>query len=226
MVQNLSADRKYRKWFVELKDKIRTTQIKAAVAVNSELLNLYWGLGKEIYEKQRMANWGDTLIDQLAKDLSAAFPGVKGFSRRNLFYIRKWYIFYTNIGIVPQVVALIGETPQADCLDRISQLVKQIPWGHNREIIMKCPNIESALFYVRETIQNNWSRAVLLNQIESRLFERQGKSIQNFQSALPGPQADLGSEYQIMNSIPENLKGNLPSIEEFEEELREPDVVG
>jgi predicted nuclease of restriction endonuclease-like (RecB) superfamily len=194
MVQNLSVDRQYKKWFVELKDKIRATQIKAALAVNRELLSLYWALGKEIYEKQQNANWGDTLIEQLAKDLSAAFPGVKGFSTRNLFYIRKWYIFYTNIEIVPQVVAVIGEASQSDCLEKISQLVKQIPWGHNREIIMKCPDTEPALFYVRETIQNNWSRAVLLNQIESRLFERQGKSIQNFQSALPAPQADLAKE--------------------------------
>lgn len=194
MVHDLSIDRQYKKWIIGLKDKIRTTQIKAAMTVNSELLGLYWELGKAICEKQQEANWGDFFIDQMAKDLSGAFPGVKGFSRRNLFYIRKWYIFYKDVELVPQVVALIGEDPQADILQKIPQLVKKIPWGHNREIIMKCPKVETALFYVQKTIQNNWSRAMLLNQIESRLFERQGRAIQNFKAALPDPQADLARE--------------------------------
>lgn len=194
MVHNLSIDRQYKKWIIELKGKIRTKQIKAAMTVNSELLDLYWELGKAICEKQQEANWGDSLIEQMAKDLLAAFPGMKGFSRRNLFYIRKWYISYSEIEIVPQVVALIGANPQADTFRKISQLVKQIPWGHNREIIMKCSNVETALFYVQQTIQNNWSRAMLLAQIESKLFERQGRAIQNFKSALPVPQADLARE--------------------------------
>jgi predicted nuclease of restriction endonuclease-like (RecB) superfamily len=102
--------------------------------------------------------------------------------------------FYTEFEIVPQVVALIGNAPEIESVERVSQLVRQIPWGHNREIIMKCPTMESALFYVQKTIQNNWSRSILLTQIESKLFERQGKAIQNFQSALPAPQADLARE--------------------------------
>jgi predicted nuclease of restriction endonuclease-like (RecB) superfamily len=151
-------------------------------------------LGKAICEKQKESNWGDSLIEQVAKDLSAAFPGMKGFSRRNLFYIRKWYVFYMERGIVQQVVALIGDGPKNDIFQKISQLVKQIPWGHNMAIIVKCSNVETALFYVRQTIQNNWSRAMLLAQIESRLFERQGRAIQNFQLVLPIPQADLARE--------------------------------
>ena len=106
MEQNLSSDGQYKNWLIELKRKIRATQIKAALAVNGELLSLYWELGKEICEKQRKASWGDIIIDQLSKDLSSAFPGVKGFSRRNLFYIRKWYIFYCDFEKVQQVVAL------------------------------------------------------------------------------------------------------------------------
>ena len=194
MAHHLSVDKEYKKWIVELKDKIRTTQIKAAIAVNRELLNLYWELGREICEKEQKANWGEGLIDQLAKDLSAAFPGVKGFSRRNLFYIKKWYLFYSDSLIVQQAVALLGKTFETEESEKISQLVRQIPWGHNIEIIMKCPNMESALFYVRETIKNNWSRAILVLQIESKLYERQGKAIQNFQLALPVPQADLARE--------------------------------
>jgi predicted nuclease of restriction endonuclease-like (RecB) superfamily len=187
MVHNLSIDRQYKKWIIELKDKIRTTQIKAAMAVNRGLLSLYWELGKEICEKQEKANWGEGLIDQLAKDLSAAFPGVKGFSRANLFFIWKWYRFYRN------PVQPVQNT-ETEGLEFVSQVVRQIPWGHNREIIMKCSNVESALFYVRETIKNNWSRTMLVLQIESKLYERQGKAIQNFQTVLPTPQADLARE--------------------------------
>jgi predicted nuclease of restriction endonuclease-like (RecB) superfamily len=194
MTQNLSVDKQYKKWIVDLKDKIRTTQIKAAMTVNRELLTLYWELGREICEKQEKANWGEGLIDQVANDLSAAFPGVKGFSTRNLLYITKWYRFYFDFEIAPQVVAKIGEANQKEEVIIVSQVVTQIPWGHNREIISKCSDVSEALFYVRETIKNNWSRAVLVAQIESKLYERQGKAIQNFQLAMPGPQADLARE--------------------------------
>ena len=312
MAQNLSVDKQYEKWIVELKDKIRTTQIKAAMTVNRELLNLYWELGRDICEKQEKANWGEGLIDQLAKDLSAAFPDIKGFSVRNLFYIRKWYLFYRGLEIVPQVVAELGKAPQTQGVVIVQQVVAVIPWGHNLHIITKCSDVQEALFYVQETIKNNWSRAVLVAQIESKLYERQGKAIQNFQLAMPGPQADLAretlknpynfdflmlgkeagerdledaltahiqkfimelgqgylnvvnaqlkhpqdqpsigillcktpnkimveyaleniasplgvAEYQIMNAIPDNLKGDLPSIEELEQELGESVMIG
>ena len=194
MAQNLSVDKQYEKWIVELKDKIRTTQIKAAMTVNRELLNLYWELGREICEKQEKANWGEGLMDQLAKDLSAAFPDIKGFSVRNLFYIRKWYLFYRGLEIVPQVVAELGKAPQTQGVVIVQQVVAVIPWGHNLHIITKCSDVQEALFYVQETIKNNWSRAVLVAQIESKLYERQGKAIQNFQLAMPGPQAYLARE--------------------------------
>src|SRR6185437_9545433 len=90
----INTDKQYKEWLIEIKRKIQVAQIKAAIRVNHELLNTYWELGKEITIKQQQANWGDALIDQLSKDLAAAFPGVKGFSRANLFFIRKWYLFY------------------------------------------------------------------------------------------------------------------------------------
>jgi predicted nuclease of restriction endonuclease-like (RecB) superfamily len=152
-------------------------QIKAAIKVNYELLNLYWELGKEISEKQKKTNWGESLIDQLSKDLSKAFPGVKGFSRANLFFIRKWFLFYQNA-------------------EKVSQLVRQIPWGHNREIIVKCADIEEAVFYGEGTIQNNWSRAILLMQIGGNLYNRQGKAIHNFQETSPTPQASINPDLE------------------------------
>lgn len=175
MSYRLSADSQYKRWVVELKSKIGAAQIKAAMTVNRQLLELYWQLGRDIYEKQQKANWGDGLIGQLSRDLSAAFPNMKGFSKRNLFFIRQWYLFYRDDEIVKQVVA-------------------QIPWGHNVLIINKIDNIVEALFYIRETIKNNWSRAVLAAQIESKLYQRSGKTINNFDVTLAGPQADLAKE--------------------------------
>lgn len=103
---NLSKDKAYITWLEELKKKIQSSQIKAAIKVNIELLNLYWQLGEEITLKQQKSNWGDAIIDQLSKDLTTAFPGMKGFSKRNLFYIRQWYLFYTQGQTkVPQLVA-------------------------------------------------------------------------------------------------------------------------
>jgi predicted nuclease of restriction endonuclease-like (RecB) superfamily len=175
MGQAFSTDGEYKKWVVELKGRIQAAQIKAAVAVNRQLLEFYWELGKEICEKQEKAKWGDGLIDQLAKDLTAEFPGMKGFSRANLFFIKKWYLFFESGGIVSQVVRLI-------------------PWGHNREIIMKCSGLSEALFYAQKAMENNWSRAVLVLQMESKLYERSGKIINNFDKVLPAPQADLARE--------------------------------
>jgi predicted nuclease of restriction endonuclease-like (RecB) superfamily len=148
------------------------------------------GFGKRDLWKQEKANWGEGLVDQLAKDLSVAFPGIKGFSRANLFFIKKWYLFYQP----SQIVVQYENTVENYDFEKVSQLVRQIPWGHNREIIMKCANIEMALFYIQGIIQNNWSRAILLAQIESKLYERQGKAIQNFKLALPALQADLARE--------------------------------
>ncbi len=111
MAHRLSADSQYKKWVVELKSKIGAAQIKAAMTVNRQLLELYWQLGKDIYEKQQKANWGEGLIEQLSKDLMAAFPDMKGFSRTNLFFIRKWYLFYKDVEKVQQVVGLfVGES--------------------------------------------------------------------------------------------------------------------
>ena len=237
MERKLAVDRQYKKWVVELKTRIQSAQVKAAIAVNRELLELYWELGREICEKQKVANWGDGLIVQLAKDLSAAFPGVKGFSRANLFYMRKWFMFYDR-AIVAQVVRQLGNVPQVggeiekvqqavgllgksekvqqvvaelggdrvegrivpqlvgqlEKNEKVSQIVRQIPWGHNVLIINKCESVSEALFYVRETIRNSWSRATLTAQMESKLYRRQGKAIDNFSLTLPDEQSELAKE--------------------------------
>ncbi len=164
-------------------------QIKAAVKVNSELLQFYWELGQDIVDKQRNAKWGDGFLKQLSIDLSSEFPDMKGFSLSNLKYIKQWYLFYSQeIGKSQQAV---GQKPIAK--QAVSQLV-QIPWGHNIAIISKCKNLDEALFYIQKTIQNNWSRSVLTHHIESDLFKREGKAITNFKATLPEPQSDLARE--------------------------------
>lgn len=158
----------------EIKGKIQTAQIKASIKVNEELLRLYWELAVMIVAKQKESSWGDNLVEQVSSDLKAEFPNMKGFSVTNIKYMRNWYLFW-NSENRPQVV------------DEIFQ----IPWGHNREIISKIKHPEEALFYVQKTVENSWSRAVLVHQLESDLYHREGRAISNFEKKLPTAHSDL-----------------------------------
>ena len=169
----------YINWVNELKTLIQRTQIKASISVNRELMSLYWTIGKSISEKVNTANWGSSVVEELSKDLKEEFPNQKGFSRSNLFSMKKWFEFYSQSDIDTE---------------KIQQLVGQIPWGHNVVIISKSKNIEEAIFYSNKTIENNWSRSVLLHQIELNLYERHGKAITNFTETLPTPHSELATE--------------------------------
>ncbi|HED36748.1 MAG TPA: DUF1016 domain-containing protein [Ignavibacteria bacterium] len=166
----------YLEWLNKLKSRIRRTQIKAALSVNSELIQLYWDIGKDLFEKQENKGWGNSVVENLSKDLKKEFPHMKGFSRRNLFYMKSFYSFYKSDFV------------------KVQQLVAQIPWGHNIKIISKSKNIEEAIFYLNETFENGWSRDILDIQIDSGLFERQGKAITNFSKSLPKPNSDLANQ--------------------------------
>ncbi len=189
MKQIIVKDEGYSNWLKELKQKVRFVQVKAAVKVNSELLLFYWELGRDIVDKQKNTKWGDGFLRQLSIDLSSEFPDMKGFSLRNLKYIKQWFLFYSQeIGKSQQAVdhKLIGQ-------QLVAQLT-QVPWGHNIAIVSKCKNLNEALFYIQQTIQNNWSRSVLTHHVESDLFKRDGKAVTNFKAALPEPQSDLARE--------------------------------
>ncbi len=183
---NLMGDEGYVAFIRDVKQRILSSQIKAAVRVNQELLLLYWDLGEQIVAKQAEANWGDGFLGQLSNDLRKEFPGMKGFSRRNLYDMRRWILFWTPIW--RQVVA------KPEPSEFVRQLVAQIPWGHNLLIINKIKDGDEALFYARKTLENNWSRAVLTHQIESGLYQRDGKAITNFEQTLPAPQSDLAGQ--------------------------------
>ncbi len=159
----------------DLKIRIEQAQVRAAVAVNSELVSLYWNIGRDILTRQQQQGWGAKVIDRLAADLRRAFPEMKGFSPRNLKYMRAFAESYPNEQFVQQAVA-------------------QIPWGHNVRILDQVRDPQEREFYIRQTIQHGWSRAVLELQIESNLYRRQGKATTNFERALPAPQSDLARQ--------------------------------
>ncbi len=216
MNSDLIADKEYKAWLADIKLKVRNVQIKAALKVQTELLNFYWELGADIVAKQAHTKWGDGLIEQLSRDLMAEFPQIKGFSRSNIKYIKKWYLFYSSTTlsnqIVQQAVSQLpaeqkGQQPvgQIQGAEKSQQVVGQIgqpvfppiiqiPWGHNIAIITKCKNIDEAFYYVQCTLAHNWSRSVLVHQIESGLYKREGKAVNNFALTLPKPQSDLATQ--------------------------------
>ncbi|MBI4970841.1 MAG: DUF1016 domain-containing protein [Candidatus Omnitrophica bacterium] len=161
----------------ELKERIRSAQIKASVSVNRELILLYWDIGREILHRQKREGWGTRVINRIAIDLNREFPQMKGFSLRNLKYMRTFAEVYPDKPIVQQAVA-------------------QLPWGQNLLLIEKVKDPAVRFWYAHKAVENGWSRAVLWHQIDTKLYERQGtnKKLANFQSALPAPQSDLAHE--------------------------------
>ena len=178
----------YRSFVEELKNKIQKSQIKAALSVNQELIELYWDIGKSIVKKQDLEGWGENVIERIGEDLQKEFPAVKGFSSRNIWRMRSFYIAYTE-GFKES--GLKEEEKQ-----KLPQLVAEIPWGHNSLIIQKIKEPNARLWYLQKTIQHGWSRAVLDHQIDSKLYERQGISEKstNFEITLPKSDSDLATQ--------------------------------
>ena len=182
--ENKIITTEYKHWLNELKHNFQKSQIKASIAVNSVLLEFYWELGEDIVQKQKEYSWGSGFLGQLSSDLCREFPDVKGFSLTNLKLIRKWFLFWQQV--VDQMKSLKGQQV-------VAQLI-QVPWGHNIAIVQKCKNSDEALYYVNNTIKNGISRSVLIHQIESNLYGRDGKTITNFKTTLPPLQSDLAKE--------------------------------
>ena len=229
-------DQDYTKWIAELSSRYRRSQIKAAVKVNSEMLQYYWELGRDIVEKKAESKWGSGFMKKLSRDLRELNPDATCFSETNIMYMKKFYLLYQSYVIIsPQVVGDL-EKIQTNCpnnvllgkninnqqlvgnLDSIQivdseklllrnninnqQLVEKIkrdlfalPWGHHIRLIDKFFNApDKALFFVHQTVQNGWSRNVLLNFIDTDLYERQGKALTNFKNTLPDETSDLAQE--------------------------------
>lgn len=165
----------YGDWLADLKARIHSAQQRAARAVNLELVLLYWQVGRDILTRQAEQGWGGKVIDRLAADLRIAFPDMKGFSPRNLKYMRAFAEAWPDESFVQEVLA-------------------QLPWYHQLALLDKLPGPETRKWYVAKAIEHNWSRNVLVAQIESRLLERSGAAVTNFPITLPAPHSDLARE--------------------------------
>ena len=155
----------YAEWLAKVKARVSSAQQRAALAVNQELLVLYWRLGRDILERQARDGWGAGVVDQVSADLRAAFPEMKGFSRANLMYMRAFADAWPEPGIVQQPVG-------------------QLPWGHNLVLLTKLKDRKARLDYAASALEHGWSRAVLVHHIEARTVERRGKAITNFEQRL------------------------------------------
>ena len=195
---NLPSD--YASFLSGLKERIRSAQVGAALSVNRELILLYWDLGRAIVQAQTEKGYGNAVVERIVADLHQAFPAIKGFSPRNVWRMRAFYLSWTEGAknerqsatglareILPQLVAeLDGKN--------LPRAVAEIPWGHNVCLLEKVKNPLLRLWYAQKTIEHGWSRAVLNHQIEASLHDRAGKAITNFKATLPPSQSDLAQQ--------------------------------
>jgi predicted nuclease of restriction endonuclease-like (RecB) superfamily len=215
--------KKYNQWLGELKTNIHQSRLQTALKVNTDMLLLYWYIGKQITEKIAAEGWGTKVIEQLADDLQKEFPDMKGFAVRSLLYMKQFAVIYPDLLITQQPAALIkknaktvitqqaaalikkdknliGQQPAAQFSNKIYYLsnpvLVNIPWGQHMLLMDKINDSEERLWYINKTIENNWSRAVLQYQIDTDLYQRQHKTkkASNFHLTLPKPQADLANQ--------------------------------
>ena len=175
MANSLQIPVGYPELLQELKARIHAAQLRASFAVSRELVLLYWSIGREILTRQDVEGWGAKVVERLAHDLQTEFPGVEGFSPRNLKYMKSLAEAWPEPEIVPQLVALL-------------------PWGHLRVLLDRVKDRETRDWYLRAGVEYGWSRNVLALQISSRLHEREGKALTNFQRSLPPPDSDLAEQ--------------------------------
>lgn len=201
-------DKDYSQWVKELVTRYRQGQIKAAIQVNSEQLRFNWLLGRDIVEMKVEERWGEGVIEQLSKDLKKEMPQVEGLSVTNLRYCRRFYLLYSQTSeIHPQVEGAFdreivykihpqvgGELQLPESQLQLSNILN-VPWGHHKLILDKVKgDVDKALFFVNQIVENGWSRAMLLNWIDTGLYERTGKAITNFKYTIPSTNSDLAQE--------------------------------
>ena len=212
---DIHIDTDYADWIAEVKHRYRSAQVKAAVRVNAEKLLFNWQLGRDLVQKKAEERWGAGVVEQVSLDLQSEFPDSEGFSATNLWYMKRWYLFYTS-KTTPQILQRAVEELQISINQHSKKLQRPVeensneklhqvggefplpfalvPWGQHIEIIVNCKTTEEALFYIRETIEKGLSRPALRNVIKANLFEHQGKIINNFSEHLPALQSKLVQE--------------------------------
>ena len=213
------ADKEYVEWLADVKTRFRQSQIKASIRVNTDMLEFYWSIGRDLVVLRAEERWGAGVVKQFALDMRQAFPDATGFSHTNVKYMKQWYSFYFKqitknqrvVGqIHPQVGGEFGKKEKSHQLgDQLEQTVKShqlggqlempeifgfVPWRHHVEIFSKSKSLEEALFYINKVVEGGWTRSWLEEQINAKLFEAQGSAITNFERTLPAPQSVLAKE--------------------------------
>lgn len=211
---DIHLDSDYRDWIAEITQRYQSSQIKAAVKVNSEALLFNWQLGRDLVIRKAEEKWGKGVVEQVSLDLQDAFPESKGFSARNLWWMKQWYVFYSSEAAAPQYLEELHNTisSEGQKLNQLGSEIREaklsqpgseiafppvfayVPWRHHVLIIQKCKSIEEALFYIRKTIEKNWSRSALDDNIRADLFHTSGGALTNFRERLPIPQGILAQE--------------------------------
>lgn len=211
---DIHIDTDYANWIAEVKHRYRSAQVKAAVKVNAEKLLFNWQLGRDLVQKKAEERWGAGVVEQVSLDLKREFPDAEGFSTSNLWYMKKWYVFYTTQVPLEKLQRVIGELQPAvnqkyiklqRPVAELDETIKDegedfplpfslVPWGQHIEIITRCKKLEEALFYIQQVIDKGLSRPALINCIKSNLYEHQGKIVNNFTDHLPALQSKLVQE--------------------------------
>ena len=210
-IHDVKIDQEYVQWLNEIKARYRSAQIKASVRINVEQLLFNWQLGRDLVIRKAEEKWGSGIVEQVSLDLQAAFPGSKGFSTTNLWYMKQWYQFYA--AAIPRLQQLDGDfqIPDSQPGTILQQLVGElqhteesqdqsmdlpglfmcVPWGHHIQILSKCKSIEEAIFYIVHCASEGWSRQALMNSIKADFYHTSGGAITNFSEKLPAPQSKL-----------------------------------
>ena len=215
----MTADEGYVQWMADIKQRFRQSQLKAAVRVNTAMLEFYWSVGRDLVALRAEERWGTGVVKQFALDMRQAFPNETGFSYSNVKYMKQWYLYYYERVIkgqrsIDQIGHQAGD--QLEVVEKSQQVAGQIeilkkgqqaagqlempeifgriPWFHHVQIISKCQSLDEALFYINKVVEEGWSRSRLENQIAANLFGSQGAAITNFSSTLPDTQSQLAKE--------------------------------
>ena len=211
---DIHLDSDYRDWIAEIKQRYQSSQIKAAVKVNSEALLFNWQLGRDLVTRKAEEKWGKGVVEQVSLDLQAAFPGAKGFSARNLWWMKQWYVFYSSESAARQYLEELENkiSSEGQKLNQLGSEIREtklsqpgseiafppafayVPWRHHVLIIQKCKSIDEALFYIRKTIEKSWSRSALDDNIRADLFHVSGGALTNFRERLPIPRGSFAQE--------------------------------
>ena len=227
---DIHIDADYANWIADIKSRYRSAQVKAAVKVNAEKLLFNWQLGRDLVQKKAEERWGAGVVEQVSLDLKREFPEADGFSTSNLWFMKRWYSFYTT-NVNPKILQQFADNVQHSNQQTVSKLYQVgkeirekilyqdgkefplpfalVPWRHHIEILYRCKSIDEALFYVGKTIEQGLSRDALINCIKANLYEHQGKIVNNFTDHLPALQSKL-----VQEVLKENYDFGFATVEQ------------